>query len=117
MAPERIYANRRVRDCVGQTAVRLGPVVYCAEEADNGDSLHLLRLPREAVLRVTEGFAGFNAIEADGFRICPEEERLYSPDPAEHTEPTRIHLIPYCLWANRGKGEMRVFLYEGSAAK
>lgn len=111
--PERIYANGRVRDCAGQTAFRRGPVVYCAEEKDNGDSLHLLRVPREAELAETEGFAGYCAVETDGYRICPDDGPLYSPDPAQHTEPARIRLVPYCLWGNRGKGEMRVFLYEG----
>ena len=110
MAPERVYANSRVRDCVGQAAVRRGPVVYCAEEADNGSSLHLLRLPKAAALRMAEGFAGYQAVEADGFRIVPDDERLYSPDPAVHTEPALIRLVPYCVWGNRGKGEMRVWL-------
>ena len=113
MRPERIYANGRVRDCAGQTAFRRGPVVYCAEEKDNGDSLHLLRVPREAELAEAEGFAGYCAVETDGYRICPDDGRLYSPDPAQHTEPARIRLVPYCMWGNRGRGEMRVFLYEG----
>jgi len=112
MVPERIYANGRVRDCVGQAAVRRGPVVYCAEEADNGGSLHLLRLPRNAALRMAGGFAGYQAVEADGVRIVPEDDCLYSPDPAMHTEPALIRLVPYCVWGNRGKGEMSVYLYE-----
>ena len=61
---------------------------------------------------MAEGFAGYQAVEADGFRIVPDDERLYSPDPAVHTEPALIRLVPYCVWGNRGKGEMSVYLYE-----
>ena len=113
MVPERVYVNKNVRDYVGQTAVRLGPVVYCAEEADNGPGLHLLRLPRSAQLSLSEGFADYAAVEAEGYRFCLKNGKLYSTDPAEEAEPVLIRLIPYCIWGNRGKGEMRVFLYEG----
>lgn len=97
MVPERVYVNSNVRDYVGQTAVRLGPVVYCAEEADNGPGLHLLRFPRSSRLTLTEGFAGYAAVEAEGSRICPKNGRLYGTDPADDSESVLIRLVPYCV--------------------
>ncbi len=113
LTPERVYANARVRDCAMQAAVRMGPVVYCAEEADNGDSLHLLRLPEKVPLRVIpEKLNGFSLLEAPGWRLEAADDRLYSTEHSVRRKAAVIRFIPYCLWANRGKGEMRVFLYE-----
>ena len=98
---------------LGQVAVTFGPVVYCAEEADNGPDLHLLRLPRSAALRLAEDtYAGYRIIAADGLRLVPEGDALYSAEPGLRPEKAHLRLIPYCLWANRGKGEMSVFLRE-----
>jgi len=113
MPPVRVYANRRVRDLIGQVAVARGPVVYCAEEADNGDALHLLLLPKRAELKVVPGNRpGFAEIETEGYRILPDERALYVPCLSDRREKTPLRLIPYASWANRGKGEMCVFLRE-----
>ena len=50
MMPRRVYAHSAVRADVGRVAIMRGPVVYCAESADNGANLHLLALPRSATL-------------------------------------------------------------------
>ena len=50
MMPRRVYAHSAVRADVGRVAIMRGPVVYCAESADNGANLHLLALPRSVAL-------------------------------------------------------------------
>lgn len=44
MPVELVAANPKVREDVGKVAVMRGPVVYCLEEADNGDQLQELYL-------------------------------------------------------------------------
>lgn len=39
-----------------------------------------------------------------------EANALYNLYREEEKEQTNVHLIPYHLWANRGLGEMRVWL-------
>jgi DUF1680 family protein len=48
MPVRRIYGNPLVRHQAGQVAVQRGPLVYCLEQADNGEQLHNLQLPRDA---------------------------------------------------------------------
>ncbi len=50
MEIKRITANPFVRETIGKIALMRGPIVYCLEEVDNGNNLHLLSLPREAEL-------------------------------------------------------------------
>jgi DUF1680 family protein len=58
MPVRRVYGNPLVRHQAGQVAVQRGPLVYCLEQADNGEQLHNLQLPRNA---------GFSAFEGKGF--------------------------------------------------
>ena len=48
-------ADGRVREDIGKAAVMRGPVVYCLEEADNGQELHLLKMDENAVFEIEQG--------------------------------------------------------------
>ena len=99
---------------VGCVALQRGPLVLCVEEIDNGDQLSLLRLPKNAQL--TERFdaellGGTVVIEGEAERLQPVNDELYSTAEPEVTL-TKIKAVPYCLWNNRGEGEMRVWIRE-----
>lgn len=70
----------------GLTAVRRGPCVYCAEEADDPD-LDALKLPAHPKLTLRGGKIAGTAEDGKPFE-----------------------LIPYRRWANRGAGKMKVWL-------
>ena len=116
MTPRRWYANPLVSEDVGKVSVARGPQVFCAEGVDNGDNLHLLMLPKSAALnysRDEELLEGVGVIEADGVRRkLPANSGLYRKADETATEPAKIKMIPYYAWANRGRNEMRVWLYE-----
>jgi uncharacterized protein len=113
MPVERIHADARVTSAAGQVALQRGPVVYCVEEADLGPHLAALSLPRasELVARpAPDLLGGCVVIEGMARRTLPGE-KLYAPAPAvQRAVPLRA--VPYALWANRGEGEMRVWLRE-----
>ncbi len=111
MRPRYVVSHPKVQDNVGKVAVMRGPVVYCAEQADNGPGVACLRLPHEPSFREAETFAGSGtvALKADGFRAVFESDALYQEGLPRWREE-EITLIPYYLWANRGEGEMRVYL-------
>ena len=95
-------------------ALQRGPLVLCVEEIDNGDQLGLLRLPK--VSQLTERFdadllGGTVVIEGKAERLQPVNDELYSSAEPEVTLTT-IKAVPYCLWNNRGEGEMRVWIRE-----
>ena len=104
MRAKLIKCSNLVRENAGKVAVMRGPFVYCAEEADNGKNLQMLRIAKNTAFVYDE-----SAIVADGFR---EEENLslYSEwsDPKETA--VKIKLIPYYQWGNRGENEMSVYI-------
>ncbi|MEI7552584.1 MAG: beta-L-arabinofuranosidase domain-containing protein [Verrucomicrobiota bacterium] len=110
---ERVRADPRVATVAGCVALQRGPVVYCLEQADNGALLAALSLPRAAELTARHDPAllgGCVVIEGPGLRL-PTGPALYqttSPEPAAQS----LRAIPYGLWANRGEGEMRVWIRE-----
>ena len=129
-------ADLRVREDLGRVAFVRGPVAYCAEEADNGKDLHLYRVDtaRTGYAAERKNAAGENgAVSKSGSGVCVEmTDRLGHPMavlkvpakklvPAEGSslyrdyappaeEDALLTLIPYYAWANRGEGEMAVWL-------
>lgn len=114
MEPVFYQADTRVRDDVGKVALMRGPMVYCAEEADNGDEMDLLEVDaasRPSAYEENGELGNIVVIEADGRRICPRHpHRLYEPYRGYTYDPVKIKFIPYYLWCNRGAGEMKTYL-------
>jgi DUF1680 family protein len=109
-APRRLRADPRLVDHAGRVAVARGPLIHALEEVDNGADLHMLTLPRDADLG-TESADGMGVVVADGRRSTLGGEGLYRIDiPREQSAPVR--LVPYFSWANRGEGEMRIWIRE-----
>ena len=116
MKLRRVYAHSAVRADAGKVAIMRGPVVFCAEEADNGKNLHLLALPRSAeLMEVWDGqlLGGAWRIKANALRQQEDggDAPLYT-DEAPKLHAAQLSLIPYHLWANRGEGEMEVWIRE-----
>lgn len=110
----RLRSHPRLHHNHGQVALQRGPLVYCWEEFDNGPELGSVRLPADAAIaaRFDERlFGGVVVLEATGGRLRPAGDALYgAARPA--IEPAKLRAIPYALWANRGEGEMRVWIHE-----
>lgn len=112
LRPRYVVSHPKVASNVGKAAVMRGPLVYCAEQADNGEGIACLKLPYDPVFSEAEAFAGGGAIalKASGARaVFANTDALYQ-DQLPAWEETAITLIPYYLWANRGEGEMQVYL-------
>ena len=90
MPVRRVVSHEGVAGNRGRVAVERGPLVYCAEGADNGGTALELTLPDAAVLTAAHDaglLGGVTTIRAGG-----------------------ITLIPYYAWSHRGAGEMNVWL-------
>jgi len=117
MEASRIKAHPLMRHAAGKTALQRGPLVYCLEQADNGANLHQLVLPQAAELVVREEkelLDGLYTIVADGKRRVPEAwgTELYQRNASIVETDVSLKFIPYYAWANRGEGEMRVWVDE-----
>jgi len=118
MTIRRIYANPKVRHAAGKVAIQRGPLVYCLEEADNGAELHNLALPYDSPFHASIGsgiLQGKVILKAEGLRVPtpPEDRPLYGVDrPLAQVEKQTLTFIPWFSWANRGEGEMRIWVDE-----
>ncbi|MDR2402987.1 MAG: glycoside hydrolase family 127 protein [Spirochaetaceae bacterium] len=109
-------ANPAVRENLYQVAVSRGPLIYCIEEADNGKDLHLLSLGDEPNFKLEHKsnlLGGATLISADAlvYKADWQGKGLYAGAEKPEYAKTRIKLIPYYTWANRGAGEMKVWIY------
>ena len=109
-----LAADSRVREDIGKVALMRGPIVYCMEEADNGKGLHLCKLaaePNPEASMTDKVGIPMVGITTDGLRMKAEEEGgLYHVYSKPVYEAVKLQWIPYFTWANRGEGEMQVFI-------
>jgi DUF1680 family protein len=99
-----VVAHSKVHSTRGRVALERGPIVYCAEWPDcAGGKVLTARLDRNTEIKPLreEKFL-------DGGATLLETAAKSVTAPA--SSPAAIRLIPYHLWANRGVGEMAVWL-------
>ena len=103
IAPRRVVADARVKDARDRVSVERGPIVYCAEwpDVDSRKALELLVSPESTLETMTDRgmFGGVTTIRTQARAIGNPSAPAGS-----------ITLVPYYLWANRGAGEMSVWL-------
>ena len=113
-----MQSNSHVREDAGKVAFMRGPIVYCMEEADNGKDLHLVSLGDDPkITEVSSDKFGFRTVLLDvtGRRQMEDEKedhQLYRTYQKAQYQEAKIRLIPYYTWANRGEGEMQVWIRE-----
>lgn len=116
MPVERVHTHPAVRQDFGYTAIQRGPVVYCLEQADNTADVWRIALPKSSHLTARfdkDMLGGVCVIEGDALAASGDgwEHELYSPDAPQMTK-CKIKAVPYCTWANRGAGAMKVWVSE-----
>lgn len=117
MPVERMRSHPLVRGNAGKVALQRGPLVYCLEQADNGTNLHEIVLPANAKLEAKYEaglLGGIVAITAQGLRqdAVKWPGGLYSSEAVPTLQEEKVTFIPYYAWANRGEGEMSVWVRE-----
>ena len=109
------FSNYEVISNRGRVAISRGPLIYCAEEIDNGGRLDRFAIYPDKgsqVKREDSELGEIVSLSVPGSREDPEESLLYSlSEPA--TKPCEIKMIPYYAWDNRAPGEMLVWLRRG----
>ncbi len=108
MPVRRVRADDRVREDAGRVALARGPFVYAAEWADNGGQALNLVVPDEAPLA-----SEFRSELLNGVVTItgPATALGRGPDGVTvESTPHELVAIPYYAWANRGAGEMQVWL-------
>jgi hypothetical protein len=108
MPVRRIVANDRVDADRNRVALQRGPIVYAAEWPDNARGhVRNLVLPDNAALASqfrADLLGGVETVTAKGYGLA-----LDARGNVVKTEQTLV-AIPYATWANRGRGEMLVWI-------
>ena len=94
MPIRRVIANPNLKEDAGKTAIMRGPIVYALEGIDNGGTVLDLTVPDAAVFTATSQPALLGGVTTLSAKV------------GERT----ITAIPYFAWANRGRGEMTVWI-------
>lgn len=120
MTAQWVRANPHVSENAGKLALTRGPIVYCLEEADNGADLHLIHAgpaisgDPEAAYE-DDLLHGVVTISTAGLREITDvwaSDTLYAAAVKPQMQNVTLKWIPYYAWANRGIGEMRVWVRE-----
>jgi DUF1680 family protein len=113
MTVRRVLAHQAVADDSGRVALQRGPIVYAAEGIDNGDRVFDLVLPDAAPLTAEFQPGLLNGVTV----ITGGALAVFKGPDGKIVEAARpFQAIPYYAWANRGPGQMLVWLPRTSAA-
>lgn len=110
-----VSANPQVAEDRGKIAVERGPLVYCAEWADNSHNV---------LNTILSPSASFNTVDMSmtvngrGYGMTAIETKAledYSGNRSNAREVS-LKLIPYYAWAHRGNGNMEVWMTSAAPA-
>ena len=110
MPVREVKANDALREDAGKVAVQRGPLMYCLEWKDNGGKVSDISLPAPVKLEpvVQDGALGrITVLKGEGMR---------KDSVSGATRAVAVTMIPYYTWANRGAGEMTVWVDEEKPA-
>lgn len=110
MEVEFVTAHDKVTEVQGQVAIQRGPFVYCAEFPDQPDGSVLSKVINPQLSKLVKSketkFGEIVTIQLPAYTA----RRELGGDVKLESERKTLQLIPYYLWANRGLGEMAVWL-------
>jgi len=117
METQKVIANKLVKDDRDRFVFERGPIVYCLEGPDNRDStVQNITINKMAVSNALYKPGMLNGIEVITAEGVGTKHRLNSDSLFETSQS--VTAIPYYAWANRGPGEMTVWIpYEASASR
>jgi DUF1680 family protein len=106
MPIRRVLCKKKVKDNLRKAALERGPIVYCAEETDNGTNVRQLVLSADVRLKPEhrKDLLGGVSVLKGWVRTWHREQSYVYPDKQDFVA------IPYYAWAHRSPGEMAVWL-------
>jgi len=105
MEVRRVAAKEDVVEDMDKVALQRGPLVYCVEAVDNGGKALDIALPDAAALTAEFKPGLLGGVVVVSGKACRTGTAEGSP-----AAETTFTAIPYYAWANRGNGEMAVWL-------
>jgi DUF1680 family protein len=110
METRRVESDSLIKDNIGKSSIQRGPLMYCAEWVDNAGNTSNIILPKTATFS-----SSFNPTLLNGVTVLKSQAtkiEISSNGLEIKTLTKPFTAIPYYAWANRGKGEMTVWIPE-----
>ena len=108
MPVRKVLPHWKIKDNKGREALERGPFVYCAEWPDNDGNVLNLLLHDDAVFESEfrkDLLGGIEVVKGEVLALHRAEDKT-----SVKTKKYEMVAIPYYAWANRGMGEMAVWL-------
>ncbi len=107
MEPRVVTAREEVEADRGRIAVERGPIVYCAEAADNSFPVRSVLMGPDPDMTVSHGDVLGYPVE----KISAIAQTLHYDQMGRlRVDDVKLTMIPYYAWCHRGAGEMTVWL-------
>jgi DUF1680 family protein len=114
MPVQKVVASDQIKADVGRVALQRGPIVYCLEWPDNPDKhVRNILLGHQAKLRAEWKPNLLNGVEVIDAKATAYH---YDKDSKVVGSDVSIRAIPYYAWANRGQGQMEVWIADQQLA-
>jgi len=110
MEVRRVAANEILTEDRGRIALQMGPIIYCAEWSDNGARTSNIILAADAQFTTAYQPDLLNGVTVLKSNVLKVEADSITGTVQTVNRP--FTAIPYYAWANRGKGEMQVWIPE-----
>jgi DUF1680 family protein len=107
MPVKKVNASAALKADSKKLALQRGPIIYCAEWADNDGNVSNLSIPVNAQFKPVYNAALLNGVTTLKGKVLKTESL--------GAKAFSLTAIPYMAWANRGEGEMQVWFNEPSA--
>jgi DUF1680 family protein len=107
MPVQKVNANPALKADAQKLALQRGPIMYCAEWADNAGKVSDLSIAGSAAFKPVYNAAllnGVTTLKGDVMKNEGAGAKVFS-----------LTAIPYMAWANRGEGEMQVWFPQQKA--
>lgn len=113
-----VVANKNVKDDEGRVAVERGPIVYCAEAADNqGEPVLRAVMSKQPSFDLVDNYKIQNT-ETKGApafavkAITTQAQMLEDAANGVSVKNQKLTLIPYYAWNHRGANQMNVWFVQ-----
>ena len=114
MEPRLVKAHAQVIADHGLVAIERGPLVYCAEWADNDFDIAQVLMSENPTMRVTDGSLQVTEFKVASYpiQVIHADVQVLNRDASGRLQArdAELTLIPYYAWCHRGRGKMRVWL-------
>lgn len=111
MPVKEVIANKALHGDSNKVALQRGPIMYCGEWKDNAGRVSNVIIPHNSIIRSQYESGLLNGV------IVLKAEVLKTDSIYGNIKKAEFTAIPYCTWANRGKGEMMVWFSQSAIAK